>query len=230
MDPENISFAQKVHAGYQSCLRDSVGTIRSTDIYAQSCFETCQRFSIGLDTALFGQDHVLACSVRFAFDNRLEQFPLFFSVCDASTGQNLASFIFTRLKQINAPFSKLVSLSTDGASNMVGRFNGLFQCFKTLVQQEHGTIPCAISQVWCLAHRLNLVIRDFPDVKNINSVFISVIGLLRKERLFLIASFCGKNTRRGGSRKSQNRLRRGGLFTKTSWRVFSVNREKSKRF
>ena len=96
---------------------------------------------------------------------------LVFSVCDASTGQNLASFIFNRLKQINAPFSNLFSLSTGGASNMVGRFNGLLQCFKTLVQQEHGTIPCAISQVWCLAHRLNLVIRDFQDVKNINSVF-----------------------------------------------------------
>ena len=75
---------------------------------------------------------------------------------------------------------------------MVGRFNGLFQCFKTLVQQELGTVHCAISQVWCLAHRLNLVIRDFQDVKTSTMFFISVIGLLRIERLFLIASFAGK--------------------------------------
>ena len=129
----------------------------STDVYIQRCFETCHKFAIGLDTALFGQDHVLACCVRFSFDNRLEQLPLFYSVCDSSTGCDLATFVFNRLKGMSIPFSKLTALSTDGASNMIGRINGLFANFKKMVQQELWSVPCPLVQVWCLAHRLNLV-------------------------------------------------------------------------
>ena len=114
---------------------------------------------------------MLMRSVRFSFDTHLEQFPLFFTVCDASTGQDLAAFVFNRLKQMNAPLSKLVSLSTDGASCMIGQDNGMFSCFKRLVQQDIGPVNCDINHVWCLAHRLNLVIRDFQNVENINSVF-----------------------------------------------------------
>ena len=68
VDPENTPLAQKIHAGYLSCLRDCVQEGHSTDAYIQSCFGACQKFSIALDTALFRQDHVLMCSVRFAFD------------------------------------------------------------------------------------------------------------------------------------------------------------------
>ena len=72
---------------------------------------------------------------------------------------------------MNIPFPKLTALSTDGASNMIGHVNELFHNFKMLVQQELGSVPCALVQVWCLAHRLNLVIKDFQNVANISSVF-----------------------------------------------------------
>ena len=171
IDHDNIPLSNKIHSGYLSCIRESVSHCQSTDIVVQSCFETCQKFSLALDTALFGQDHVLECSVRFSFMDHLEQFPLFFTVCDASTGHDLASLVFNRLRRLNAPFHKLVSISTDGASNMVGQYNGMFQCFKSLVQQELGSVSCSLTQVWCLAHRINLVISDFDNVDDINSVF-----------------------------------------------------------
>ena len=38
VDPENTPLAQKIHAGYLSCLRDCVQEGHSTDAYIQSCF------------------------------------------------------------------------------------------------------------------------------------------------------------------------------------------------
>ena len=153
------------------------------------CFETCNKFSIALDTALFGQDHVLMSSVRFSFDAHLEQMPLFFSVRDASTGHDLAVFVFNRLKQMNAPLSKLASVSTDGASNMMGHDNGMFSCFKRLVQQDLGQVPCFLNNVWCFAHRLNLVIRDFQNVEHINSVFLFCDWLSQKRKAVAYKKF-----------------------------------------
>ena len=76
-------------------------------------------FSIALDTAVFGQEHVLSCIGRFTNQDSLSQFPLFFSACHESTEEEMAGFIFKRLKQIHAPFEKLSSIATDGVDNMV---------------------------------------------------------------------------------------------------------------
>ena len=55
---------------------------------------------------------------------------------------------------------------------MIGHTNGMVSHFKRLVAVELGTVECPFKHVWCLAHRLNLVIRDFQNVPNINSVFL----------------------------------------------------------
>ena len=169
---DNIQLARKIHASYDSYLRESFDQARLSDGVVQKCFDTCEYFSISLDTSLFGQDHILVCTVRFTFKTRLEQFPLFFGVCDASTGQELADFVFRRLQRNNVPLAKLVSVATDGAHNMVGQINGMVSHLKRLVQHTLGEITPTFDHVWCLAHRLNLVIGDFRDVPNIKGVFL----------------------------------------------------------
>ena len=169
---DNIQLARKIHASYDSYLRESFDQARLSDGVVHKCFDTCEYFSISLDTSLFGQDHILVCTVRFTFKTRLEQFPLFFGVCDASTGQELADFVFRRLQRNNVPLAKLVSVATDGAHNMVGQINGMVSHLKRLVQHTLGEITPTFDHVWCLAHRLNLVIGDFRDVPNIKGVFL----------------------------------------------------------
>ena len=139
-DPNSCSFARKMHAGYMSCLRHSIRHVRRSDLAVRSCFDSCLFFSIALDSALFGQEHVLACTVRFTFQDRLEQFPLFMKVCDASTGEEVAAFVFNSLKVYNAQFNKLSSIATDGASAMIGKANGMISFFKRLVSTELGTV------------------------------------------------------------------------------------------
>ena len=92
--PNNIQLARSIHAGYLSCLREAMKRTDERDSNVHALFEQCRYFSIGLDTALFGQDNVLSCTVRLAFDDRIEQLPLFLSGCRASTGEELAAFVY----------------------------------------------------------------------------------------------------------------------------------------
>ena len=213
VNPDNCSVAQKIHSGYLSCLRESICQRQTTDVFVQSCFETCKKYSIALDSAQFGQDHVLMCSVRFSFDHHLEQCPLFLSVCDASTGHDYSSFVFDRLKAMNAPLTKLVSVSTDGASCMIGQANGMFSCFKRLVQQDLGSVPCSMVHIWCLAHRLNLVIRDFQNVENINSVFLFCDWFTQKRKAVAYKRFLRE-------KHSNKRLKKIPKPSETRWSFY----------
>ena len=169
--PSNTQLARSIHAGYLSCLREAVRRTDERDSKVHALFEECRYFSIRLDTALFGQDNVMSCTVRFAFDDRIEQLPLFLSVCQASSGEEMAEFVYGRLKEKHIPFSKLLSFATDGASYMVGSTNGIVARVRRMVQSEAGRDNCIFQQVWCFAHRLNLVIHDFQNVPYINTIF-----------------------------------------------------------
>ena len=113
----------------------------------------------------------MSCTVRFAFDDRIEQLPSFLSVCRASTGEELAEFVYGRLKEKRVPFSKMLSVATDGASNMVGSTNGIVAHLRRMVRAEAGGDNCIFQPIWCFAHRLNPVIHDFKSVPCINTVF-----------------------------------------------------------
>ena len=85
----------------------------------------------------------------------------------------MARLIFQKLIERNAHFDKLVSVATDGAANMVGKFNGMTACFKTLVEQHcrgNNMYSPKIHTMWCFAHRINLVTRAFLAIKPVNVV------------------------------------------------------------
>ena len=96
-------------------------------LYIKNCFAACKNDSLAVETALFGQEHVLSCTTQFGFDDKMEQLTLFYAVCHGTTGEELAQFLFDKLKQYNSPFEKLVSLASDGAKNMMGAANGMIQ-------------------------------------------------------------------------------------------------------
>ena len=147
-------------------------TARQRDLYVEKCFAACKYFSLAVDTALFRQDHVLSCTARFVFEDKMEQLTLFYAACHASTGDELSQFLYDKLKQFNVPFPKLVSIATDGAKNMIGAANGMVPNLNVLIKQEANTDQTPFKNVWCLAHRLNLVITDFERVPYNNSVFL----------------------------------------------------------
>ena len=100
---ENAKLCKHIHSGYMSCVRECEKRADKRNNFVKETFRECDWFSVALDSALFGQDHVLSCIARFTFQDRMKQFPLFFSVCHASTGEEIATFVFEKLKQCMPP-------------------------------------------------------------------------------------------------------------------------------
>ena len=69
----------------------------------------------------------------------------------------------------------MVSVATDGAANMLGKFNGMASHFKNLVRQHlqdnHVDSP-TIHSVWRFTHRMNWVLKTFLTTKPANVVLL----------------------------------------------------------
>ena len=168
VSPVNLDVSNRIHAGYLSCLRETSKEDEKKHIVEQS-FRSCRFFSLAFDTALFGQEHVLSCIVRFTHEERISPFPLFLSVCFASTGEDLATFVFRKLKW-TLPFTKWAQFPLM-RSNVISQTNGMSSHARRLIQSEYGTHSSNFHQIWCLCHRLHLVIRDLRNVEHIKTVF-----------------------------------------------------------
>ena len=162
IDPRNEEISNKIHASYSTCLRQCFRDQAVEKRLCQQRMRECSHFSIALDSALIRREHVLSCFARFALKEGLLQIPLFFSVCSVESGEDLALFVMEKLDEHGAEFQKLVSVATDGAANMIGKYGGLSACLKRLVAQRCATTQIHFNgfhSVWCFAHRLNLVTR-----------------------------------------------------------------------
>ena len=105
---ENETLCRHVHAGCQSCVTECERWVDKRDTSLLESFSSRELFSPALDTALFWQEHILSYVSRFVFKDRMSQFPLFFSVCHASTGEEMGRVVFQRLKRMRAPFENSV--------------------------------------------------------------------------------------------------------------------------
>ena len=139
---ENETLCQHIHAGYQSCVRECERRVDKRDDFVEESFSSCELFSLALDTALFGQEHILSCVARFVFEDKITLFPLFFNVCHASTGEEMQYFVFHKLERMRAPFEKLSAVTTDGANEMVGKQNGMVCHLLNRIRRETGNQTC----------------------------------------------------------------------------------------
>ena len=125
LTPENENYAEHIHAGYLSCTRDSARRVAENETNLEQTFLSCDNFALAFDTALFDREHVLSCIIRFTFDDKIEQRPLFLTSCTSSTGEDLAALIYNELCRLHVPFNKLSCVTSDGAANMTGMTNGM---------------------------------------------------------------------------------------------------------
>ena len=96
------------------------------------------------------------------------------------------------MEEKNCDFSKMVSITTDGASNMIGQNTGMANEIVKLANEKHHlnkTIGVDIHCMWCIAHRLNLVAQDFKEVENINYVIKFAKWITASDRLVSYTAF-----------------------------------------
>ena len=198
--------------------------------HADELFNSCNAFSLAFDTGLFGQEDVLAATVRFSLENKIVQFPLFFSVCLAKTGEEMASFIFYQLRRKNVPFAKLCSIATDGAASMIGDENGMVALLERKIQGHCRDFSLRISNVWCLSHRLNLVVGDMNKMDHVQSVFNFADWITKKGGLRPTQDGSTSPSQPHTSKKSPNHPKPDGPSTKTWLPQSCLNRNLLKCF
>ena len=109
----------------------------------------------------------------------------------------------------------MVSITTDGAKNMIGQHSGTANEMVKIVNRKGGTtkqIGADVHSVWCIDHRLNLVAQDFEEVPNINFVITFIDWITASDRLVSYTAFA-RRTQQVKKKRSQRRLRRDGSST-----------------
>ena len=201
---ESENMARNIRASYDSCRRQSMKDVEKSNGISKRIMRDCRFFSIAVDTALFGNEHLLSCFARYSLDSQMIQIPLFFATCFVSSGKDRAQFLFDKLVEKDVDFSKLVCVSTDGATNMVGQMNGMVVNIKRLIDRQcldRNMTFLDFHSVWCSAHRANLVTRDFLGMKMINAVlsFVNWFSTKRRQvsyRRFLASHYPDAKTKR----------------------------------
>ena len=192
----------------------------------------CLYFALAIDTAQFGRSHFMSCVARFGFDDHISQEVLFFERVTETTGQKMAKFVVGKLEEKNCDFSKMVSVTTDGAANMIGQNSGMANEIVKLMNEKMNTnrrIGVDVHCLWCMAHRLNLVVQDFKEVENINFVIKFAKWITASERLVNYSAFLRTNPRQKRRKRSLCRPRRDGSTIGTRRRPCSTRRKQSTR-
>ena len=103
------------------------------------------------------------------------------------------------MEEKKCDFSKLVSITTDGASNMIGQNTGMAnEIVKLANEKDHlnKRIGVDVHCLWCIAHRLNPVAQDFKEVDNINFVIKFAKWITASDRLVSCWAFLQMNPQR----------------------------------
>ena len=168
-------------------------------------FRECVFFCLAIDKAQFGRDHFISCVGRFGFDDRIFQEILIFDKISQTTGKETARFVFEKLNEKRCDFSKLVSITTDGASNMTGQAHGMASEMVRMINGQFNTnkrIGVDVHCLWGFDHRLNLVAQDFREVPNINFVITFIKWITVRDRLVNYTLLFRENSQRPKRKRS----------------------------
>ena len=198
MTPESTQFVQKIHVSYTGCVREAQKRHDLIQAKQLEMFRDCCYFSLAIDTAQFDRDHFLSCIGRFVFEDRISQVILIFDKVDEKSGEKLAEFVFDKLVEKRCDFSKLVSITSDGAKNMISQERGMAcELIKRANQKQNiiKTIGVDVHCLWCVDHRLNLVTQDFKEVPGINFVIMFAKWLTANDRLVSYTLFARRTSK-----------------------------------
>ena len=163
---ENLLNEAKKQTGLGCIGSLSVGKVTNVvrlvcalNFQTMSCvMQSVWAFSIAVDggtkcTVPYLDVRARFCVGRKLFNIHVVALPMY----NSHTGQNMTDVIIKFFDAIAPDWKqKLISVSTDGASNMTGRHNGVVSLLDRHCLPESGS---GIYRVWCGAHQLDLVVQ-----------------------------------------------------------------------
>jgi hypothetical protein len=185
-----LQTKEKTGLGYIGCT-DVGKIIRAVRYVCALNFETMSNvldavwaFSIAVDGGTKSSVPYLDIRARFCIGPRLFNVHVVaLPMYESHSGENMANAIAKFFHSLCPQWkSKLISVSTDGASSMTGRHQGVVTRLDEFCINEHGN---GIFRIWCGAHQLDLVIQGIYT-KMLNESFIQrihqVTGYLRRQQ------------------------------------------------
>lgn len=147
-------------------------------------------FSIQLDeSTLPGNEALLLAYVRFIMEEEIHEELLFARTLETDTkGESIFNVLSNFFTEKSIPFTNIISVATDGAPAMVGRYRGFISHLKRIIP--------GLTAIHCVIHRQHLVAKHLSDRLNQSLHFIiNAVNKIRSNALNtrLFAQLCDEN-------------------------------------
>ncbi|GBP08761.1 SCAN domain-containing protein 3 [Eumeta japonica] len=147
-------------------------------------------FSIQLDeSTLPGNEALLLAYVRFIMEEEIHEELLFARTLETDTkGESIFNVLSNFFTEKSIPFTNIISVATDGAPAMVGRYRGFISHLKRIIP--------GLTAIHCVIHRQHLVAKHLSDRLNQSLHFvIKAVNKIRSNALNtrLFAQLCDEN-------------------------------------
>lgn len=163
----------------------------SSDIESFLCnYLQTTHFSIQLDEAtLPGNEALLLAYVRFVMNEEIHEELLFAKTLETDTkGESTFNVLSDFFKEKSIPFTNVISVATDGAPAMVGRYRGFISHLKRIIPE--------VTAIHCVIHRQHLVAKNLSNRLHQSLQFvINAVNKIRSNALNtrLFAQLCDEN-------------------------------------
>lgn len=147
-------------------------------------------FSIQLDeSTLPSNEALLLAYVRFIVEEEIHEELLFARTLETDTkGESIFNVLSNFFTEKSIPFTNIISVATDGAPAMVGRYRGFISHLKRIIP--------GLTAIHCVIHRQHLVAKHLSDRLNQSLHFvIKAVNKIRSNALNtrLFAQLCDEN-------------------------------------
>ncbi|KAL0838626.1 hypothetical protein ABMA28_016710 [Loxostege sticticalis] len=148
------------------------------------------QFSIQLDeSTLPGNEALLLAYVRFIMEEEIHEELLFARTLETDTkGESILNVLSNFFTEKSIPFANIISVATDGAPAMVGRYRGFISHLKRIIP--------GLTAIHCVIHRQHLVAKNLSDRLNQSLHFvIKTVNKIKSSALNtrLFAQLCAEN-------------------------------------
>ncbi|XP_060865082.1 general transcription factor II-I repeat domain-containing protein 2A-like [Metopolophium dirhodum] len=144
-----------------------------TDLASENYFSIC----LDESTDVTSQAR-LAVFVRFSSVNIMrEELVKLMTISTKTTGQEIMNVVLKEFANLKININNIVSITTDGAPNMVGKHNGFVQLFSKEISHP-------LIRFHCLIHQEALCAKDsLPSLQNVMEVVTKVVNFITSRAL-----------------------------------------------
>lgn len=155
------------------CMSNDITDQLQTDLASENYFSIC----LDESTDVTSQAR-LAVFVRFSSVNIMrEELIKLMTISTKTTGQDIMNVVLKEFANLKININNIVSITTDGAPNMVGKHNGFVQLFSKEISHP-------LISFHCLIHQEALCAKDsLKSLQNVMEVVTKVVNFITSRAL-----------------------------------------------